>query len=95
MNADIARGFPKAVHDSAQGCLVNAQHFSQTVLSDTRGVHPQLQIRIDVSIQGHGFALFFNELQRSEGKQKSWCLQEAMQSGCQSLKCLSVNILLR
>jgi len=71
MNADIARGFPKAVHDSAQGRLMDAQHLRQTILSDARGVHPQLQIWIDISIQGHGFALFSIEWQHSEGSRRA------------------------
>jgi hypothetical protein len=70
VQADIAGGFPEAVHDSAQGRLVNAQHFRQAVLSDARGVHPELQIRVDISIQGHGFALFSIEWQRSEGTEE-------------------------
>jgi hypothetical protein len=52
-------GSRKAVHDSAQGRFVDAQHSRQAVLPDARGVHPQLQVRINVSIQGHGFALVF------------------------------------
>ena len=57
VNADIAGRLPESVHDSAQGGLVNAQHPRQAVLSDARGVHPKFQVGINVSIQGHGFAL--------------------------------------
>lgn len=38
---------------------MDAQHASQAVLADARGVHPQLQIGINVSIQGHGFRFRF------------------------------------
>ena len=57
MNADIPSWLAESIHDSAQGRFVNAQHSCQAVLPDARGVHPQLQVRINVSIQGHSFAL--------------------------------------
>jgi hypothetical protein len=67
MNSDIARRLPETVHDSAQGGLVNAQHSRQTVLPNARGVNPQLQVRVNVSIHGHAFALGFYQVQRSAG----------------------------
>ena len=36
---------------------MDAQHARQPVLPDAGGVHPQLQVWVDVSIQCHGFAL--------------------------------------
>jgi len=33
---------PESVHDPAQGGFMNAQHPGQTILTDARGVHPQL-----------------------------------------------------
>jgi hypothetical protein len=36
---------------------MDAQHPSQTILADSGGVHPQLQIGIDVTIQRHGLDL--------------------------------------
>ena len=59
VNADVAGRLPEAIHNAAQGCFMNAKHACQTVLPDAGGVHPQLQIRVDVSIQGHGLALVF------------------------------------
>jgi hypothetical protein len=56
MHADVARRFPEAIHDAAQGSFMNAQHACQTVLPDAGGVHPQLKIGINVSIQGHGLS---------------------------------------
>jgi hypothetical protein len=58
MHADIAGRFAETVHDSAQGGFVDAEHSCQTVLPDARGVHPQFQVRVNVSIQCHDdFAL--------------------------------------
>ena len=74
MDTDVARGLAKSVHDPAQGGFVNAQHSCQTVLPDARGVHPQLQVRVYVSIQGHGYALVFIWLQHP-GKQKAQLLR--------------------
>jgi hypothetical protein len=60
MHADIARRLPEAIHDSAQRGFMYAQHPRQTVLPDACGVHPQFQVRVNVSIQGHDFALVFD-----------------------------------
>jgi hypothetical protein len=70
VHAEIASWFTKAVHDSAQGSLVNAQHSRQPVLTDARGIHAQLQIRVNVSIQSHSFALAFYEAAASCREQK-------------------------
>jgi hypothetical protein len=59
MHADIASGLTKAIHDSAQRGFVDAQHARQTVLPDASGVHPQLEVRVNVSIQGHDLSLGF------------------------------------
>jgi hypothetical protein len=77
MDADVAGGLPEAIHDSAQGGFMNAQHSCQPVLSDAGRVHPQLQVWVDVSIQGHGRGLvsYSDEppLEREEG-----CLLETV-----------------
>ena len=58
MNSNVASRLAKSVHDSAQGGFVDAEHSCQTVLPDARGVHPQFQVRVNVSIQCHDdFAL--------------------------------------
>ena len=53
VDADITGGLAKSVHDAAEGSFMNTQHSGQAVLADTGGVHAQLQIWIDISIQAH------------------------------------------
>jgi len=74
MNANIAGWFAKSVHDPAQGRFVNAKHSCQAVLPDARGVHPKLQVRVNVSVQCHGYTLNFNWLRLSE-EQKQQLLE--------------------
>ena len=59
MDSDIAGGFAEAVHDAAQRGFMNSQHARQTILPDAGGVHPQLEVRVNVSIQAHVIALGF------------------------------------
>lgn len=54
VDANISGWLAESVHDAAEGSFVNAQHPSQTVLSNASGVHAKFQIRVDVSIQVHG-----------------------------------------
>jgi hypothetical protein len=69
--ANVASGLPEAIHDSAQGCFVNAQHACQAVLPDASRVHPQLEVRVNVSIQGHGLALdFYSAAACCEGQRR-------------------------
>ena len=75
MHPNIACWLTKAIHNPAEGCLVDAQHSCQTVLPDACGVHPQLQVRINVSIQGHGFALVFYRFAASCGDQNKLLLR--------------------
>jgi hypothetical protein len=75
MNADIAGRLSEAVHDSAQRCFVYAKHPCQAVLPDARGVHPQFQIGINVSIQGHGFALVLHRFAAFCGEQQRLLLR--------------------
>lgn len=70
MHTDVAGGLPEPIHNPAQGGFVDAQHARQAVLTDARGVHPQLQIRINVSIQCHGLALDFYSATASFGEQE-------------------------
>jgi hypothetical protein len=76
MNANIPGRLPEAVHDSAEGSLMDAQHSCQTVLPDARGVHPKFQVGINVSIQGHGFALVFCRVAASCGDQQRLLLRD-------------------
>jgi hypothetical protein len=59
VHPDIPRWLSKTVHDPAKGSFMNAQHPRQTILSDARGVHPQLEVGVYVSIQCHSCALGF------------------------------------
>jgi len=72
MGADIAGGFAKSIHDPAQGCFVDSQHAGQPVLTDTGGVHAQLQIRVDIAIQCHGYALVEIGLSAFCGGRRGW-----------------------
>ncbi len=54
--ADIAGWFAEPVHNAAQGSFVDAEHASQAILPNAGGVHPQFQVRVDITIQGHGIA---------------------------------------
>jgi hypothetical protein len=36
---------------------MDTQHACQAILTDARGVHPQLEVWINVSVQGNGLAL--------------------------------------
>jgi len=56
MHTNVAGGLAEAVHDAAQRSFVDAQHARQTVLPDAGGVHPQLQIGVYISVQGHGLS---------------------------------------
>ena len=58
VDADVAGWFTESVHDAAQGGLMDSQHAGQAVLANTGGVHAQLQVWIDVTIQGHSSARF-------------------------------------
>jgi hypothetical protein len=60
VHSNVAGRLAESVHDPAQGSFVNAKHFGQTVLPDACRVHPQLQIRVNISIQGQGVSLVFN-----------------------------------
>jgi len=95
VNADVAGRLAKAVHDSAEGRFVDAQHSCQAVLPDARGVHPELQVRVNVSIQGHGLALVLYRIAASCGEQQRLSLRNCTAIGLPNPKCLSVNILLR
>ena len=70
VDSDVAGGFAKAVHDAAQRGFMNSQHARQTILPDAGGVHPQLEVRVNVSIQAHVIALGFY------GVAASWREQE-------------------
>jgi hypothetical protein len=52
--SEISTWLTKPIDDLAQIGLVDANHFGQTILAYTGGVNPQLEIRINVSVQGHG-----------------------------------------
>lgn len=69
VDAEVTGGLAEAIHNAAQRRLMNAQHAGQTVLADAGGVHPQLQIRVNVSIQAHVFALGSMALQRPVGSE--------------------------
>ena len=84
MHSNVAGGLSEAVHDAAQRGFVDAQHARQAVLPDARGVHPQLEVRIDVSVQGHGSLSFSVALQRPVGAGKAVTAHKRMQSPCQS-----------
>lgn len=71
MHANVAGGLAKAVHDSAQRGFVNPQHSCQAILPDARGVHPQLEVRINVSIQSHSPTLFSMELPHPVGAEEA------------------------
>ena len=95
MHADVTGWFTETVHDSAQGSFVNAQHFRQAILPDAPGVHPQFQVRVNVSVQGHGFALVFYRVAASCEIQKRLFLRKRHAIFVPTLKRLFVNILLR
>jgi hypothetical protein len=52
--SEISTWLTKPIDDLAQIGLVDANHFGQTILAYTGGVDPQLEVRINVSIYGHG-----------------------------------------
>ena len=59
VDSDVPGGFAKAVHNAAQRGFMNSQHARQTILPDPGGVHSQLEVRVNVSIQAHVIALGF------------------------------------
>lgn len=71
VDANVAGRLAKAVHDSAQRGFMDPQHSCQAILPDAGGVHPQLEVRINVSIQGHSSALFSMELQHPVGAEEA------------------------
>jgi hypothetical protein len=56
VDSNIAGWLPEAIHNAAQGGFVNAEHACKAVLPDACRVHPELQIWVNVSIQGHGLS---------------------------------------
>jgi hypothetical protein len=95
MDANVTCGLAKAIHDSAQRRFVNAQHSCQTVLPDARGVHPQLQVRVYISIQGQGLLSSLNWLRLPAMSGRSQLLNSDDAFCLPNLKSLHVNILLR
>lgn len=73
LKAEVAGRLPEAVHDSAQGSFMNAEHSGQAVLPDAGGVHPQFQVRINVSIQGQGLLSSSIDLQHPVGSSRGCC----------------------
>ena len=52
--SEIPTWLAKPIDDLAQISLVNTNHFGQSILAYAGGVNPQLEIRVNVSIQWHG-----------------------------------------
>ena len=50
---------------------MNAEHTCQAVLPDAGGVHPQLQVGIDISVKAHSFALVEIRLQHPAGSEEA------------------------
>jgi hypothetical protein len=60
VNPYIPGRFTEAVHDAAQRRFMNAKHSGEAILPNAGGVHAQLKIWVDVSIQAHrDLALLF------------------------------------
>ena len=72
---------------------MDAKHSCQAILADAGRVHPQLKVRIDVSIQGHGSLSFDSGGSIRRGPEKA-VLAIPLQIQGQSLSALFVNILL-
>ena len=70
VDTDVAGGFAEAVHDAAQGGFMNPQHARQTILPDAGGIHSQLEVRVNVSIQAHVIALGFYGVAASCGDRR-------------------------
>jgi hypothetical protein len=94
VDADIAGGFAEAVHDAAQRGFMDSQHARQTVLPDARGVHPQLEVRVDVSIQAHVIALGFFGVAASRGEWDDCSCNSQLAIIVPKSEALFVNILL-
>jgi len=84
VNSNVASRLAKSVHDSAQGRFVDAEHSRKAILTDASRIHPQLQVRVNVSIQGHGFALAYLLAAAFSSLQKEQLLPLTVQSKCQS-----------
>ena len=94
MDSDIAGGFAEAVHDAAQRGFMNPQHARQTILPDASGVHPQLEVRVNVSIQAHVIALGFYGVAASCGETGMTVTVNHIAITVPKLDSLFVNILL-
>jgi hypothetical protein len=70
VDTNVACGFAEAVHDAAQRGFMNPQHARQTILPDAGGVHPKLEVRVNVSIRAHVITLGFYGVAVSCGEQE-------------------------
>ena len=95
MGADVAGRLAETVHDAAQRRFMDAQHPSQTVLADPGGVHPQLQIGVDVTIQRHGVDLASVAFSTLAGIRGLLVLQTTMQLRSQTQSACLQHIVVR
>jgi len=94
MGSNVAGGLAEAVHNSAQRRFMDAQHACEAVLTDAGDIHAQLQIGIDVSIQGHGAGLFSSVMQGPAASYAGLSMLDLQAIGLPNPESLFVNILL-
>ena len=89
VGADVAGGLAESIHNAAQRRFMDAQHPGQAVLADSGGVHPQLQIGVNIAIQRHGVDLASVAFSTLAGIRGLLVLELTVQSGCQTqIACL-------
>jgi len=87
VDANIAGRLAKSIHNSAQGGFVDTQHASQTVLPNAGCVHPQLQVGIDVSIQGQSMLSLISGCSILWGAEEAVTVKSNRQFNCQKESC--------
>lgn len=90
----VIAGFTEAIYDLAEVSFVNSEHLGHSVLTKTGGINPQLQIRIDVTLNCHGIRPNVLFALRAVSRDGTPCYASYEQSGGQNVKSCFANILL-